>query len=639
MSTRPKPKRKVKPPTESASVDNAGVATSTTSVHPQSTVSTPVLPQSTVTTDAQRAPVVVQPLAESSKQNPEIAKKAPVKTYGSNNKDTAPSAKASRSTDVQDEKSSRKGNASKRRNVVGSDSELSDAGGVAGDSRRGNKNPGKVAKEDMAEAPISAKRTGKKRAIIASDDETEEEELHTPDSKRRKPNSDGRQIPKEKTSRPRDSSIDPLDLDMDNGFSGKSGRVEVSIEMSPASVIDLQSSMRAPAAVETSTSVKIKTKSPNKVHFVDPPMEEEEPVAKQPVSKSKKSKSVTRMDDAYDEVPEFAAPVEDEDDEDDFMPSGSKKAKAKAKATKAKKATAAKEKAVKGKKATQAKGKKGKAVEPIQPSVTEESVVEPSGGPTVSGVIYDPTTDNAIAPVSTIPDVIELPLNAPAKAKPKRIVVVGKKAPKSAEIIEDEEVTTPKATADVVVDSEPVTAPALDELDAATQDTAQVTGRGTQGKKVAAKKKVVESDVESEKEVEKDTTPPVVAQPSEVSHIGGFSSVRIADHPIIQPETKILQAKASLVVNPPAAVKLEPSFVVDKNGNVKEFRTCQYAVDLPGHALTLTFSCRPYRSTQSSSNNRRRETDRLLPTFRHSFVAQELQSPAQATAAATQETE
>ncbi|KAJ9114119.1 hypothetical protein QFC20_001635 [Naganishia adeliensis] len=282
VSTRPKPKRKVKPPTESASAENTGAATSSTSVHPQSTVSTPVLPPSTVATASVPVPPVDQPLTESTKQYPEVAKKAPVKTYGSKNKDTAPSAKAaerasdtsgkSRSTDAQDEQTSRKGNASKRRNVVGSDSELSDAGREVGDVRQKNKNPGNAAKEDIAEAPVSTKRTSKKRAIIASDDETEEEELHTPDSKRRKPESEAQRNPS-KTSRPRDSSIDPLDLDMDNGFSGKSARMEVSIEMSPASVIDLHSSNRAPAEVENPTSVKSKTKSPNKVHFVDPPAE------------------------------------------------------------------------------------------------------------------------------------------------------------------------------------------------------------------------------------------------------------------------------------------------------------------------------------------------------------------------------
>lgn len=534
-------------------------------------------------------PPVDQPLTESTKQYPEVVKTAPVKTYGSKNKDTAPSAKAterasdtsgkSRSTDAQDEQTSRNRNASKRRKVVGSDSELSDAGHEAGDVRQTNKNPGNAAKEDIAEAPVSTKRTSKKRAIIASDDETEEEELHTPDSKRRKPESEAQRNPS-KTSRPRDSSIDPLDLDMDNGFSGKSARMEVSIEMSPASLIDLHSSNRAPAEVENPTSVKSKTKSPNKVHFVDPPAEEEEPVVKQPsASKSKKSKSVSRMDDAYDEAPEFAAPVEDENEEDDFVPSGSKKAKAKAKATKAKKATAAKEKAVKGKKATQVKGKKGKVVEPVQPSFTEESFVEASEAPTVSDVNENPTTENATAPAPTVPEVVETPPGASAKGNPKRIVVVGKKAPKSAEIIEDEEPTMPEASADVVPDTVPIAAPVPDEPEAVKEDAVvAMTGRGTRGKKAAARKKVVESDVESEKEVEKETTPPVAAQPSVVSHIWGFLLIQITYHPFIQPAAKVLQPNASLAVNPPAGVKLEPSFVVDKNGNVKEFRTCQYAV-------------------------------------------------------------
>ncbi|KAJ9114120.1 hypothetical protein QFC20_001636 [Naganishia adeliensis] len=267
------------------------------------------------------------------------------------------------------------------------------------------------------------------------------------------------------------------------------------------------------------------------------------------------------MDDAYDEAPEFAAPVEDENNEDDFVPSGSKKAKAKAKATKAKKATAAKEKAVKGKKATQAKGKKGKVVEPVQPSFTEESLVEASKAPAVSGVNENPTTDNATAPAPTVPEVVETPPGASAKGNPKRIVVVGKKAPKSAEIIEDEGPTMPKASADVVPDTVPIAAPVPDEPEAVKEDAVvAMTGRGTQGKKAAARKKVVESDVESEKEVEKETTPPVAAQPS-------------------VPAAKVLQPKASLAVNPPAGVKLEPSFVVDKNGNVKEFRTCR--TDLP----------------------------------------------------------
>lgn len=454
-----------------------------------------------------------------------MVKKAPVKTYGSKNKDSAAVAKTaaerttdkgdkSRSTDGQDEQSSRKA-ASKRRKVVGSDSELSDTAPPAA-ARKASKTSGKDAQKDTAETSVNAKRTAKKRAIIASDDETEDEELHTPDSKRRKP--DGARPTLSKSIRPRDSSVDPLDMDVDNGISGKSGRMEVSIEMSPASVIDLQSSLRAPGDATS------KAKSPNKVHFEDPPAEEEEPVAK-PAPKAKKAKSVSRTDDAYDEPPEFAPPVEDDDEEDGFVPSGSKKAKAaKAKAAKAKKATAAKEKTAKGKKATQAKGKKGKVadvvVEPVEAVQwpPEEPAVKASEGPIASVEKENSTIATPTASIAKVPEVTETAPAASGKGKAKRIVVVGKKAPKSAETIEDDEPTTPKASADVVAEKEPIPVPVPEEPEAAIEDAPiAATARATQGKKAAAKNKVVESDVESEKEVEKETTPPVAVESSAVS--------------------------------------------------------------------------------------------------------------------------
>lgn len=533
VSTRPKPKRKAKPLPDDVTPDSAETdvaSASSTSANPRNTVSTPGLPQSTVGSDALKTAAPVQPLAESTNRNPEAAKKAPVKTYSSKNKDDAlvgnnaserssDNSGENRLTGGGNEQNSRK-SASKRRKVVGSDSEFSDTAPPA-PARKTSKSTGKDAEQDTAEASVKGERAAKKRAIITSDDETEEEELHTPDSKRRKSDKDARPIPS-KTSRPRDSSIDPLDLDMDKGIGGKSERMEVSIEMSPASVIDLQSSLRVPADVEKPTGTKSKTKSPNKVHFVDPPAEGEEAIVK-PAPKSKKSKLASRMEDAYDEQPEFAPPVEDEDDEDDFVPNGSKKAKAKAKTAKAKKATAAKEKAGKGKKATQGKGKKGKAaevaVEPVevQPPL-EEPIVEASEVPVATVEKENSTIDKSTTSSADVSVVIETTSVAAGKGKAKRIVAVGKKSPISAETIQDDDPPSPKARADGVAEKEPSPAPVEDETEAAKDHApVEATIGTTQGKKAAAKKKVVESDGESEKEEEKEPTSPVVAQRSVVS--------------------------------------------------------------------------------------------------------------------------
>lgn len=476
-------------------------------------------------------------------RDPDTTKKPPVKTYGSKNKSDGPSGKSatSRSKEVQEEERSRKGSLSKRRNVVGADSEFSDAGqaSIVRNKKTGIlKDQQSVTRDaDGGEAPLqNVKRNGKKRAIIASDDETEEEQLQTPDSKRRKAESDripAPRSPSKKAGRPRDSSVDPLDMDIDHGMSSKDGRMEVSIELSPSnSVKDLMSSTRPPA--ETEKPAGVKTKSPNKVHFVDPPTNEEEPAVKPAVSK--KSKSVSRVDDDYGEVP-GAIPVMDEDDEDGFVPSGSKKAKAKAKATKAKKAAAAKEKAAKGKKkASQAKGKKGKVAdvvaEPVQPSLPapEEHVVEASNPPLAANEdINNATADKTTVPTATAVEAAETTAAVPAKGKVKRIVVVGKKAPKSTEIIVDDEATTPKAGADVVSDGVPFQAPIPAEPVAAKDAAvAEQPARVAQGKKAGTAKKKVVSDSESEKEVEKETAPVVNAQPAVVSdELGGIPKDRV----------------------------------------------------------------------------------------------------------------
>jgi hypothetical protein len=415
VSTRPKPKRRVKP------VDSPAPAVDETSQKATSTsTSLPVQ----VTVDS--ASSVTQASKEVATADAGPSKKPP-KTYGSKNKDSASSAvkaaeqpvsKSTDTTDLREGDEPRKSKVSKRKAIVDSESEYSEGGGAASKAQKEKKSRKSAAKQKTAEVETEStvnvpKRTGKKRAIIASDDETEDEHLQTPESKRRKASNERQPLPPPPKSldRPRDSSVDPLD--MEAGSSRQGGRLELSIELSPSNAtVHLPSTDTAGGILK---SVVGGTKSPNKVHFADGAANEETvPDPKPPTVKKSKS----RVDDEYDEVP-LDIPVVEEDDEDDFVPSGSKKAKAKAKTAKAKRGAAVKEKTVKPKKATQAKGKKK---------------IEPS-----------PVTEQPAAVSSDQP----LDLNVPA---------VGKKAPKSAEVIEDD-VDEPVVDESKTKVTEPVSVP------------------------------------------------------------------------------------------------------------------------------------------------------------------------------------
>lgn len=430
------------------------------------------------------------------------SKKPPPKTYSSKNKDPAPATKiavdpaspSTESVDPRDGQVSRKAGASKRKSVVDSESEYSEYGGESGKKQKGKKSLRKavvgsesehseyggggkqvqkekkarkpVAKAKVADADVSesvaqvSKRTGKKRAIISSDDETEDEQLQTPDRKRRKASKDQHRLPPppgKAVDGPRDSSVDPLD--MDAGPSKKGGRLELSIELSPSNCAG-DFSLPPPAEGGILKPPMGQTKPPNKVHFEDGP-EAETLDVNLLVAKNSKAKATSTRDEEYDGIP-LNIPLADDDDEDDFVPGGSKKAKAKAKTAKGKKAAAVKEKAGKGKKAAQAKGKKGKAAEEVGPSAEHAVAEVPDqpinhdnpAGDTVENTAHTEASECADVPFATAP-----------KSKARKIVAIGKKAPKSAEVIEEDEPVLQEASGELVETTPGSPAKAIEPVD------------------------------------------------------------------------------------------------------------------------------------------------------------------------------
>lgn len=462
VSTRPKPKRRVKAVDSPANEENIAKPTPSASVNPPVQMGVDAALSTAI---ASPTPTIEIP------SNDVPSKKPPPKTYGSKNKDGAAknAHSVAKSTDTIDDRSheSRNTGVTKRKSLVDSESDYSDGGAVQKDKKSTRKpaTKQKVAEVDVLESVTHApKRAGRKRAIITSEDETEEEQHQTPDSKRRKESNERAQLPPPPTKSvdgPRDSSVDPLDMEVGSGTKG--GRLELSIELSPSN-----STKNFPPLLEVEggilKSVPGNTKSPNKVHFVDGSAEEEHVTEPKPPASSKKQKSKPIMDDEYDEMP-VDVPVADEDDEDDFVPSGGKKAKAKAKTAKAKKAAAGKDK-VKSKKATQAKGKKGKAVEAdVEPAVSEPPVLEASDRP----LDLNEPTSTAVENTVVAPEPTNVPAAAPNKVK--KIVVGGKKAPKPAEVIEDEEEP-------VVVETASASAKAVKHVEEKSVDDGEEDGEG-----------------------------------------------------------------------------------------------------------------------------------------------------------------
>lgn len=460
VSTRPKPRKKVK-----AAVEDA--AASTALPEPIGTTLLPVDSTPPRETVVQNATV--------SSVDPEAGKfSKPVKTYGSKDKSVGLSNRPlSEPTKIGDltstraptsrvEPSKRKVVQSKSRAIIDSESELSDSPVTS--TIKQNDQPDAVRqvddpKDESAKRPLQEpKRNGKRRAIITSDDEDDFLQDKTPDSKRRKPEADKsgskRSSPKKKVETVRGSSIDPLDMNADAGLSGKAGQMEVSVELSPSNFAEFGLANDKDAN-DNHKSVAATTKSPNKVHFVEPaPGNEEEVIEAQPKSKQPKSK-LSRQDDAYGDEPEsFAAPADDEDDEDDFVPSGSKKSKAKAKAAKAKKTAPPKAKAAKGKKVSQAKGKNVKSVDVIDESVAVpeaavvDSVPEVSEPSVVSSTTLGSSTEEAAEPVGAIAEVTSTKLSTAKKSKAKKPAASSKNKSKSLKAISDDEDLHSDAQAD-----------------------------------------------------------------------------------------------------------------------------------------------------------------------------------------------
>ena len=494
VSTRPKPKRRVRPVENAPSVAEENVASQAASAAGD--------PTTPIAADSGSSEVSPPPPPKETAEAVVPSKKPPPKTYSSKNKDPLPASKigvnpastSMESVHPREGQVSRKAGVSKRKSAVDSESEHSEYGSESGKKPKGKKSSrtalvgsesehseygsgGKqVQKEKKARKPAAkakvadvdasesvaqvSKRMCKKRAIISSDDETEDEHLQTPDSKRRKPSKDQHQLsrpPPKAVGVPRDSSVDPLD--MNAGPNKEGGRLELSVELSPSN--GAGDFPLPPAAEGGILKPPVgKTKSPNKVHFVDG-SEAEIPDVDPPAMKNSKAKATSTRDEEYDEIP-LDRPLADDDDEDDFMPGGSKKVKAKGKTAKGKKATTIKDKAGKGKKATQAKGKKGKPLEEVEP-FTEQAVAEVPdqpinldnlGGAAVEDTAHTESPESAKSPVAPAP-----------KSRAKRIVVVGKKALKSAEVIEEDEPVLREATGEVAETTPGSPAKAIEPVD------------------------------------------------------------------------------------------------------------------------------------------------------------------------------
>ncbi|KAJ9117500.1 hypothetical protein QFC22_004350 [Naganishia vaughanmartiniae] len=570
VSTRPKPRKKVKAPV-------GDVVTATTP--PERKGTTPLPEESARPLESMTKNTTT---SVEDQENGKLLK--PLKTYGSKDKGVGASkrqisepATVVNLTSTQAispcvESSKRNAVQSKSRAIIDSDSELSDTP-VNSTTKRKHHQTDTAGKADEQKVeskkqPLpEPKRTAKKRAIITSDDEDEYVQDKTPDSKRRKPEGDktrsDRSSPKKKAEAIRGSSIDPLDMNVDAGLSGKPGQIEVSVELSPSDYVKFGLA-NDKAGNENDKSGPVTTKSPNKVHFVDsaPVNEKEIPV---PLPKSKQPKSkILRQDDADDDEPEmYAAPADDGDDEDDFVPSGSKKSKAKAKTAKAKKAAPPKGKAAKGKKVSQAKGKNAKSVELIDEPTetletgTIENVAEVSESAAVSSAALLTSTEDVTEPVAAIAEVAPAKPSTAKKGKFKKAAASSKSKSKSLAIVSDDE--QPHNDAEAAQNDEdapngggrlnPQTSLAV-ENKSAKQQTASNEVESTN----ATKTSVTMAADEAEN-----------AKQDEADEVAGSRLTT----------SKVLQTKTSVVLNTSANVKIEPSFVVDKNGNVKEFRTCR----------------------------------------------------------------
>ncbi|KAJ9098169.1 hypothetical protein QFC21_004498 [Naganishia friedmannii] len=577
-STRPKPRKKVKAPVDDA-VTAAALPDRDSAIPLPVEVEQPAesLIKNTTTSIAE----------QENGQNNENSTK-PLKTYGSKDKAVSASKKQrsepARVVDLTStqppsprvESSKRKGVQSKSRAIIDSESELSDTAVNSKSKRKNLPNTDRKADDQTVEnekQPLQElKGNGKKRAIITSDDEDEYVQEKTPDSKRRKPEGDksrsNRTSPKKKVDTVRGSSIDPLDLNVDAGLSGKAGQMEVSVELSPSNYAEFGLANDNNANENGKIPVPTNVKSPNKVHFDDAaPVDEDEIAVTKAKAKQPKLKA-TKHGDAHDDEPEmYAAPANDEDDEDDFVPNGSKKSKAKAKTAKAKKTAPPKAKAAKGKKVSQAKGKNVKSVEIIDESsaipqaAMVEIVPEISEPAAVSSTTLRTSMEEFAEPVEAIAEVSPTKLSTAKKGKAKKAAPAFKNKSESPKPVSDDE--QPHNNVDAAQNDEDATSvgdpskpetSAAFENDSAKHQTTSVEVKSTNLRKTA----VVLSADESETEKQR-------------------NSDEAAENKVTT--SKILQPKASVILNTTATVKIEPSFVVDKNGNVKEFRTCR--TDLP----------------------------------------------------------
>lgn len=351
---------------------------------------------------------------------------------------------------------------SKSRAIIDSDSELSDTP-VNPKTKRKNlldtvqKADDQTIKSD-GRPPQAPKRKGKKRAIITSDDEDDYPQETTPDSKRKKSEEDqirsNRSSPNKKAEAVRGSSIDPLDMNVGVGFSGNAGKMEVSVDLSPSNHVDFGLTDGGGANMNDKSAASNNLKSPNKVHFADTTTVAEEEIAvAKPKSKQAKSKA-TRQEDAYDDEPEmYAAPADDEDDEDDFVPSGGKKSKAKAKPSKAKKVAAPKTKA-KGKKVSQAKSKNAESVEIVNEltalpkSATIESALEHSAAVVDDSTTLGLSTEEVAEAVAATVEVSPTKPSADKNGKGKKAAASSRKKGKSSKAQPDDEELQSDAQAD-----------------------------------------------------------------------------------------------------------------------------------------------------------------------------------------------